>query len=227
MTAEAAERLAGAQTERAHARRRAGKRMFDAAVAVVLLALLFPVLLVVGLAVAVTSRGGPLFRQVRIGRDGVPFALYKFRTMRSGCSDEPHRAYVQTLLTQTDPPVGGARGLYKLEQDSRVTPIGRVLRRTSLDEVPQLWNVLVGTMSLVGPRPALPWEAEMFSATHRQRFLVAPGITGLWQVSGRSKLPMAAGLDLDVEYVRKQSFHLDLLILLKTIPAVLTAAGAP
>lgn len=228
MTADAAARLANAPAEQRLARRRlTGKRAFDVMVAAGLLGLLLPVLLIVGLAIAATSRGGPMFRQVRIGRDGTPFVLFKFRTMRTGCSDEPHRTYVQKLLTHDDPPVGGARGLYKLERDPRVTVIGRLLRRTSLDELPQLWNVLIGTMSLVGPRPALPWEAEMFSATHRQRFLVVPGVTGLWQVSGRSKLPMSAGLDLDVEYVQRQSFRLDLLILLRTIPAVLTAAGAP
>jgi lipopolysaccharide/colanic/teichoic acid biosynthesis glycosyltransferase len=207
-------------------RRRRGKRVFDAAVAAALLCLLLPLLVLVGLLVAATSRGGPFYRQARIGKGGRPFVMYKFRTMRAGCSDEIHRAYVRRLLTDPNPPVGGARGLYKLEADERVTAVGRVLRRTSIDELPQLWNVLIGDMSLVGPRPALPWEAEMISARHRQRFLVPPGLTGLWQVSGRSKLPMSAGLDLDVEYVRRQSFRLDLLILLKTLPAVLAAVGA-
>src|ERR687887_57627 len=212
-----------AASEPVTARRRNGKRLFDGAVAGVLLCLLLPLLVVVGLLVAATSRGGPIYRQARIGRGGRPFVMYKFRTMRAGCSDEVHRAYVRRLLTEPNPPVGGARGLYKLEADARVTAVGRVLRRTSLDELPQLWNVLTGDMSLVGPRPALPWEVEMISLWHRQRFLVPPGLTGLWQVSGRSKLPMSAGLDLDVEYVRRQSFRLDLIILLKTLPAVLAA----
>jgi lipopolysaccharide/colanic/teichoic acid biosynthesis glycosyltransferase len=153
--------------------------------------------------------------------------MYKFRTMRAGSSDAVHREYVRRLLTDERPPVGGAKGLYKLEADHRVTRVGRILRRTSIDELPQLWNVVRGDMSLVGPRPALPYEAELFNATHRERFLVPPGLTGLWQVSGRSKLPMRAGLDLDVEYVRRQSFRLDLLILLRTVPAVLAAVGAP
>jgi lipopolysaccharide/colanic/teichoic acid biosynthesis glycosyltransferase len=201
--------------------------VFDLLVSATLLCLLLPVLIAVFVLVSLTSRGGAIYRQLRIGRDGETFVMYKFRTMRSGSSDAVHRAYVRRLLTEEEPPVAGARGLYKLESDPRVTAVGRLLRRTSLDELPQLWNVLVGDMSLVGPRPALPWEAELFSATHRERFQVAPGLTGLWQVSGRSRLPMRDGLDLDVEYVRRQSFRLDLLILLKTVPVVLVAVGAP
>jgi lipopolysaccharide/colanic/teichoic acid biosynthesis glycosyltransferase len=206
---------------------RVGKRAFDVVVAFLLLLMLLPILLIVGVLVATTSRGGPLYRQVRIGRLGEPFAMYKFRTMRVGVSDELHRAYVHRLLTEEEPPVGGPRGLYKLEDDPRTTRVGRLLRRTSLDELPQLWNVLIGDMSLVGPRPALPWEAELFTLTHRARFSVAPGLTGLWQVSGRSRIPMRDGLDLDVEYTRRQSFRLDLLILIKTVPAVFAAIGAP
>jgi lipopolysaccharide/colanic/teichoic acid biosynthesis glycosyltransferase len=130
------------------------------------------------------------------------------------------------LLTQDRPPAGGQRGLYKLEDDPRITPLGRLLRRTSIDELPQLFNVIRGDMSLVGPRPALPWEAEMMAGAHGRRFLVRPGITGLWQVSGRSTLTMRQALELDVEYERRQSFALDLLILLKTLPVVLSARGA-
>jgi lipopolysaccharide/colanic/teichoic acid biosynthesis glycosyltransferase len=208
-------------------RRRPGKRLFDATVAGLLLAFLLPLFALLALLVVSTSRGRPLYRQVRIGRGSRPFVMYKFRTMRTGSTDDVHRAYVRRLLTDEQPPVGGARGLYKLEADPRVTRVGRLLRRTSLDELPQMWNVLVGDMSLVGPRPALPYEAELFSATHCERFLVPPGLTGLWQVSGRSKLPMRSGLDLDVEYVRRQGFRLDVMILIKTLPAVLAAVGSP
>jgi len=206
---------------------RVGKRVFDVLVAGFLLALLLPLLVLVLLLVTFTSRGGPFYRQVRIGRGGHPFAMYKIRTMRAGSGDHVHREDVTRLLTDDRPPVGGARGLYKLEDDARITAAGRLLRRTSIDELPQLWNVLRGDMSLVGPRPALPYEAELFSSTHRERFLVPPGLTGLWQVSGRSRIPMRQGLDLDVQYVRQQSFRLDLVILLRTVPAVLTAAGSP
>jgi len=116
--------------------------------------------------------------------------------------------------------------LYKLESDPRITRVGRLLRRTSIDELPQLVNVLRGEMSLVGPRPALDWEAELMGAAHARRFQVRPGLTGLWQVSGRSSLTMRQGLDLDVAYVRRQSFALDLLILMRTVPTVLSTRGA-
>ena len=152
--------------------------------------------------------------------------LYKFRTMYDGCADEAHRRYVRSLATEENPAPGGQHGLYKLEGDARITPLGRVLRRLSIDEIPQLFNVIKGDMSLVGPRPALPWEAELFHPPHDQRFIVMAGMTGLWQVSGRNRLTFRQALDLDVEYARHRCFALDLLILLKTIPAVLTARGA-
>jgi lipopolysaccharide/colanic/teichoic acid biosynthesis glycosyltransferase len=204
-----------------------GKRVFDFVVALCLVCLLIPILVVVWLLVRTTSPGKGLFRQTRVGRYGRPFVMYKFRTMSAGSGDDIHREYVRKLLTEDNPPVGGVRGFYKLESDPRVTKVGRLLRRTSIDELPQLLNVVKGDMSLVGPRPALPYEAELFTTTHRARFLVAPGVTGLWQICGRSRLPMQQGLDLDVEYVQGRSFWLDLKILLKTVPAVFTADGAP
>jgi lipopolysaccharide/colanic/teichoic acid biosynthesis glycosyltransferase len=146
--------------------------------------------------------------------------------MYDGCPDDAHRQYVRELLTSDAPSAAGTTGLYKLDADPRVTRVGRVLRRTSIDELPQLLNVIRGEMSLVGPRPALPWEAEMFDIAHRQRFLTPPGMTGLWQVSGRSTLTMRQALDLDVEYVQKQHFLLDLIILLKTVPVVFSTIGA-
>ena len=198
---------------------RPGKRLFDIAVAALCIAVLSPIFLAVWVAVRVSSPGGALFRQTRVGRYGRPFVMYKFRSMTVGCPDDLHRAYVTKLLTE--PETLGGQGLYKLAADPRVTRVGRFLRRTSLDELPQLLNVLRGEMSLVGPRPALPWEAEMFGANHHRRFLVPPGVTGLWQVSGRNRLTMGQGLDLDLEYVRRQSFLFDLAILVRTVPAVL------
>jgi lipopolysaccharide/colanic/teichoic acid biosynthesis glycosyltransferase len=208
-----------------HARSAAGKRAFDFIIAVTCLLVLLPLLVLAGLAVRLTTPGPMLFRQRRLGLHGRPFTLYKFRTMYHGCTDEPHRRYVRDLLT-ADTVKAGTNGLYKLDADSRVTKVGGLLRRTSIDELPQLLNVIRGDMSLVGPRPALPWEAEMFSGGHRERFLVPPGITGLWQVSGRNRLTMKQALDLDVEYVRRHSFALDLAILLKTVPTVLFTLGA-
>lgn len=204
---------------------RADKRLLDLLIASVCLVLVSPLLVAAAVIVRATSPGPALFRQPRIGLGRRQFVLYKFRTMYDGSSSDVHREYVSRLLTDDDPPAGGRQGLYKLEDDPRITRVGRLLRRTSIDELPQLFNVLRGEMSLVGPRPVLPWEAELIGATHSSRFLAMPGITGLWQVSGRNSLTMRQGFDLDVEYLRRQSLTFDLLILLKTVPVVLSARG--
>jgi lipopolysaccharide/colanic/teichoic acid biosynthesis glycosyltransferase len=217
--------LAGLLTRR-DARRRPGKRLFDLVVATVFVLLLSPILVALWLVVRMTSPGKAIYRHTRVGRLGRPFVMYKFRTMYENSGDDIHREYVRKLLVEDQPPVGGERGFYKLEADPRITRVGRLLRRTSLDELPQMINVIKGEMSLVGPRPALAWEAALFAPAHRDRFLVPPGLTGLWQVSGRSRLTMRQGLDLDLQYVRDQSFLLDLSILVRTIRAVLTADGA-
>ncbi|HVN11919.1 MAG TPA: sugar transferase [Kineosporiaceae bacterium] len=197
------------------------KRSIDVVLAGSALVVLAPVLLAIVVIVRCTSRGPALFRQERLGLDAQPFTVLKFRTMRVDCDDGVHRDYVTRLLTAQSPPVGGESGLYKLDCDPRITPVGHWLRRTSLDELPQLVNVVRGEMSLVGPRPPLAWEATLYSKDERRRFEVLPGITGLWQVSGRSRLSMREALALDVEYVRRQSLWLDLLILARTVPAVL------
>jgi lipopolysaccharide/colanic/teichoic acid biosynthesis glycosyltransferase len=205
---------------------RLAKRLFDIAVSGTLLLAALPVLAAVSVLVRLSGPGPVLFRQIRLGKHRRPFVLYKFRTMHAGSDDTVHREYVRKLLTEDEPPASGARGLYKLENDIRITPLGRILRRTSLDELPQLINVIRGDMSLVGPRPALPWEAEHMTEAHHQRYAVPPGLTGLWQVSGRNSLTMRQGLELDLDYVRRQSFALDLVILLKTVPTVLLTRGA-
>jgi lipopolysaccharide/colanic/teichoic acid biosynthesis glycosyltransferase len=201
------------------------KRLLDVTLSTLALLLLSPVLAAIAVAVRLTSPGPALFRQERVGLHARPFLCLKFRTMRVDAADAPHRQYVTRLLTEAAPPTGSARGLFKLEDDPRVTPIGRLLRRTSLDELPQLVNVLRGEMSLVGPRPALAWEAELYLPEEHRRFEVLPGITGLWQVSGRSRLSMREALALDVEYVRRRSLALDLWILARTVPAVLRSEG--
>jgi lipopolysaccharide/colanic/teichoic acid biosynthesis glycosyltransferase len=205
---------------------RSAKRLLDLSVALPCLILVAPLLLAVAVAIRLTSPGPALFRQARLGRDRRPFTLCKFRTMYAGCPDDVHREYVRKLLTGSQAPDGGRNGVYKLDGDTRITPVGRLLRRTSIDELPQLLNVIRGDMSLVGPRPALDWEAEMFGAGYDRRFAVPPGLTGLWQVSGRNALTMRQGLDLDIEYVRRQSLALDLWILARTIPVVLSTRGA-
>ncbi len=199
------------------------RRVVERLAALGLLALLSPLLAVIALAVRATSPGPALFSQVRIGRHGRPFKMYKFRSMVDGAADDDaaHREYVAQLLRPGAPVHGGQEGLYKLAKDPRVTRVGTFLRRTSFDELPQLINVVRGEMSLVGPRPVLPWEVELFEPAFMARFAVLPGITGLWQISGRSVLTMREALDLDLRYVREKSLRLDLLILLKTVSVVL------
>ncbi|MDQ1635568.1 MAG: hypothetical protein QOJ32_2377 [Frankiaceae bacterium] len=201
------------------------KRTLDLAGSLVLLAVFAIPMLIVGLLVRLTSPGPAIFCQVRLGKDEQPFTLFKFRTMQQGSPEDIHRAFVEQQLRSPD---GGSKagGLCKLTSDPRITPLGRFLRRASLDELPQLFNVLRGQMSLVGPRPSLPWEAELFPSDYRGRFAVPPGITGLWQTSGRSRLTMSQALRLDVEYVTQWTLRRDVLILLRTIPAVLRCSDA-
>lgn len=199
--------------------RRRGKRVLDVLVGGLCLVVLGPMMLAVAALVRMSSPGPVLFRQVRVGQHGRPFTMFKFRTMHAGCSDEPHRRYVTRLLRDDEAAVSA--GLFKLGADPRITRLGAALRRTSLDELPQLLNVLRGDMSLVGPRPMLPWEVEQLAPAHHARLTVPCGITGLWQVSGRNRLTMRQALELDVEYVRIQSLGLDLRILARTVLVLL------
>jgi lipopolysaccharide/colanic/teichoic acid biosynthesis glycosyltransferase len=200
----------------------AAKRALDIAVALTLITILAPVLAILMLLVWSTSAGPALFRQQRLGRDRRPFTMLKLRTMHVGQDDCIHREYVTRLLSgNPEAVVSQDSGLYKLAADPRITRVGGWLRKTSLDELPQLYNVLRGEMSLVGPRPVLSWEAEIFGERYQRRFAVRPGLTGLWQVSGRSRLSMGKALELDVEYVARRSFAFDLMILIRTLPAIL------
>lgn len=193
------------------------RTIVDSFLALLGLILLIPVLVVVAVVVRLTSRGPVLFRQERLGRDQRPFTIYKFRTMKFGNDDSLHRKYVTALLTDDVAPDGGTVGVYKLVDDPRITSVGGFLRKTSLDEFPQLLNVLRGEMALVGPRPALAWEAAMFPAGTELRFAVRPGITGLWQVGGRGGVDMRTALQMDCEYVRTRSIAGDARILLRTV----------
>jgi lipopolysaccharide/colanic/teichoic acid biosynthesis glycosyltransferase len=201
-------------------------RLIDVLFASVLLVLLSPAMLLIAILVRTTSRGPALFKQERVGYRKRSFVMLKFRSMSTGCSDEVHRDFVSRMLGGVDPRGSGDDRLYKLQADRRVTPLGRFLRVTSLDELPQLINVLRGDMALVGPRPALDWEVALYQPHHHERFDVKPGITGLWQVSGRNRLTMTEALELDVEYVRRRSVALDIWILMKTVPAVLALGAA-
>jgi lipopolysaccharide/colanic/teichoic acid biosynthesis glycosyltransferase len=201
-------------------------RLLDIVVSLILLVATLPLMLVIALAIRIDSPGSPLFRQRRVGRRLAPFTVNKFRTMRTDAGHDVHRSYVIGLITREAERPGADGELFKLTADQRVTRVGRVLRKSSLDELPQLWNVLVGEMSLVGPRPSLAYEVERYPADWMLRFSVKPGITGLWQVSGRSRLTWEQMIRLDEEYVRHRSFWGNVRILLLTLPAVLFGRGA-
>ncbi|HEY8374207.1 MAG TPA: sugar transferase [Pseudonocardiaceae bacterium] len=198
-------------------------RVIDVVVAAVALVVLAVPMLLVAAAIRLTSPGPALFRQPRVGRNGQVFTLYKFRTMRPGGDDRALRELIARELRGEDTRVDGS---CKLADDPRVTRIGAWLRRTSIDELPQLINVLRGEMALVGPRPCLEWEAEMFPPKYAERFSVRPGMTGLWQVSGRSTLGTLEMLELDLEYVRRRGLKTDLAILAATVPMLLRGDGA-
>lgn len=174
-------------------------------------------------AVKIDSDGPVLFRQRRVGRDGQVLVMFKFRTMKPNSDDARLRELITRELNGEDTREEGSS---KLNNDTRVTRIGRMLRRSSLDELPQILNVLRGQMALVGPRPCLEWEAALFPAEFHARFSVRPGITGLWQVSGRSALTTLDMLKLDLEYVRRRSVIMDIQILLRTVPTLLRRNGA-
>ncbi|WP_285319609.1 sugar transferase [Pseudarthrobacter sp. lyk4-40-TYG-27] len=193
------------------------KRLFDIAVSTFLLVLASPVMIIVGVLVKVGSRGPVLFRQERVGIGGKPFYMLKFRSMVVDAEQQ-----ISNLASQNE----GSGLLFKIRDDPRVTPVGRVIRRYSLDELPQLFNVLVGSMSLVGPRPPLPREVEAYERDVRRRLLVKPGLTGLWQVSGRSNLSWQDSVRLDLYYVENWSLAGDLVILLRTFRAVFHSTGA-
>ena len=204
------------------------KRLIDILGSAALLLACSPLLLLIALCVKLTSKGPVLFRQQRVGQYGRQFMFLKFRSMRTDSDDRVHRDYVKRLIAGEAQQVKvneAGEGVYKLAHDPRITPIGRFLRRTSLDELPQFLNVLRGEMSLVGPRPAIPYELAAYQTWHRRRVLqVKPGITGLWQVMGRSRVKFDEMVRLDLRYAETWSPLLDLKILLRTPGAVVKGA---
>jgi lipopolysaccharide/colanic/teichoic acid biosynthesis glycosyltransferase len=199
-------------------------RVLDLAIAIPLLILLAPMFAVVALAIRIDSPGPVFFRQRRFGLGLAEFTMNKLRTMHTGTSAERHREFVLSLIRDGRPADGGT--LYKMEADERITRVGSVLRRLSLDEMPQLWNVVVGEMSLVGPRPSLQYEVESYPPEWCERCSVKPGMTGLWQVNGRSTVGLDRMVELDLEYVQNRSFWLNLRILAKTFLVVAHGKGA-
>ena len=206
------------------------KRGLDIFGSLMLMFLVGPAFVMIAALIKLTSRGPVFFRQVRIGQDAKPFTILKFRTMAVNSDHALHRDYVSWFIQasgQAQPGQSGTNGVFKLTHDPRITPVGRVLRKTSLDELPQFLNVLTGEMSLVGPRPPIPYELEQYKPWHCRRVLDAkPGITGLWQVSGRSRTTFDEMVRLDLRYARNRSFWTDIKILLATPRAVISGKGA-
>lgn len=194
------------------------KRMMDIILAVIALLLGSPVFLITAALVKFTSPGPIIFSQIRVGKYGRHFKFYKFRSMYIDA--EARKA---ELLKNNESSDGV---IFKMKRDPRITPVGRFIRKFSIDELPQLFNVILGDMSLVGPRPPLPSEVRAYTLEERKRLNITPGITCLWQVSGRSELPFSKQIALDKEYIASRSAFKDFLILLKTIPAILTGKGA-
>ncbi|WP_462323056.1 sugar transferase [Halochromatium sp.] len=194
------------------------KRLLDIVASSIGLLLLSPVFLITALAIRFESPGPVFFKQKRVGRWGQLFTIWKFRSMYVDAEER------KAELMANNEMAGGV--IFKMKNDPRVTKVGRVIRKTSIDELPQLWNVLVGDMSLVGPRPPVPSEVDQYSLSDRRRLEVIPGITCIWQISGRSEIPFEQQVELDVQYIQSQSLWTDFKILVKTVPALLLGSGA-
>lgn len=204
------------------------KRFVDVVISGLALALVSPLFLLIALLIKKSSPGPVLFVQERLGRDGRPFKFYKFRSMKHNSDDAIHRQFAAMFINGDE---GGCAAtnsgekVFKLKRDPRITPIGAFLRRTSLDELPQLLNILRGDMSLVGPRPPIAYEIENYQPWHMERLKAVPGLTGLWQISGRSSVSFDEMVRLDIRYINEWSFSRDLAIIAKTIPVVIRGTG--
>jgi lipopolysaccharide/colanic/teichoic acid biosynthesis glycosyltransferase len=194
------------------------KRVIDVCVAMLALTVLSPLLALIAIAIKITDRGPVFYRQRRAGKDGELFVCHKFRSMHVDADKN-----LEHLREQNH---HGESVTFKMKQDPRVTRVGRILRRTSLDELPQLWCVVTGHMSLVGPRPAPPYEVSSYSLRERKRLTVRPGITCIWQVSGRGDVPFNQQVEMDIRYIEQRTLLTDVTLLLRTIPAVVTGKGA-
>jgi exopolysaccharide biosynthesis polyprenyl glycosylphosphotransferase len=201
------------------------KRSFDILFTLIVAALGLPFYLLIAALIKLTSEGPVLFVQERVGQDGRTFRFFKFRTMLVDNSDHQHRSFAEDFIKGRLMSESGDRRVFKLQNDPRVTSIGRFLRKTSLDELPQFINVLRGEMTLVGPRPPLSYELAHYKEWHRGRLVVKPGLTGLWQVSGRSTVPFDEMVMLDLYYIENWSLALDMKIILRTVPVMLFGLG--
>lgn len=204
------------------------RRCLDLLAASTLILLFLPVMIAIAVAVRLDSRGPAMFRQRRVGYREREFTVFKFRSMRLDADEERHRQYISAMIGGDSAEAvedTGGETLYKLAVDDRITPVGRKIRSWSVDELPQLFNVVLGDMSLVGPRPAIPYEVESYPAWYAKRFAVKPGLTGLWQVSGRNQRTYEEMVSLDIDYAENRSLLGDIAILAKTPRAVLGRKG--
>ncbi len=202
------------------------KRALDVLLSGLALLVLSPALAVIALLVRRSSPGPIFFVQERIGKNGIPFKFYKFRTMVHNSDDAIHRQFAAMFINGgSDTEKKDSGKVFKMTNDPRVTAIGRWLRKTSLDELPQLWNILKGEMTIVGPRPPIAYELDHYLPWHHERLRVTPGLTGLWQVSGRSNVPFEEMVRLDIHYINSWTILEDVRIILKTIPVVLRGSG--
>jgi exopolysaccharide biosynthesis polyprenyl glycosylphosphotransferase len=205
------------------------KRVFDVISTSLIFCVIWPLMLMVALWVKLDSPGPIFYRQKRIGENGHPFYMLKFRSMRTDTDDKIHREHIARLIKENlslaNQPAGPTKSL-KMQNDPRVTRVGRFIRRTSIDELPQLLNVLWGEMSLVGPRPPIPYEVEMYQNWHMRRLQAIPGVTGLWQVQGRNRVSFDEMVRMDIDYIEHQSLWLDIKLLLRTPLALLNGQGA-
>jgi lipopolysaccharide/colanic/teichoic acid biosynthesis glycosyltransferase len=197
------------------------KRLFDVVVATLMLIVAAPIMALVALAIRLDSPGPVIFKQTRIGKNHRPFTFYKFRSMYYKADAGVHQQFVKNLINGS--PSGSA---YKMTGDKRITRVGAFIRKTSLDELPQLVNVLKGDMSMVGPRPPIPYEVAEYKDWHHRRLAIMPGLTGPWQVQGRSLVSFDDMVQMDIAYAQERSFLLDVSLLVRTIPAVLSSRGA-
>ena len=202
------------------------KRVFDVVSSALLLVLLAPLLLIVATLIKATSPGPAILVQERVGRGGRVFLFYKFRSMYNNPDRSADMRFAREYINANHPVIVAHGGVFKPANDKRITPPGRFLRKASLDELPQLFNVLKGDMSLVGPRPHIPYEVDMYRPQHFRRLEVLPGMTGPGQVSGRSRLTFQEVVSYDLDYIERRSLLLDLRILLRTVPVVLSGRGA-
>lgn len=227
MAQEAERPNAGIQTKPTRAYE--SKRLLDLFAACVGLIVAVPIAAIIAVMIKLSSPGPVLFRQMRVGKDGKEFLFYKFRSMRTESDDSCHREYIKLFIEGRDDELKRLQGggnVYKMTCDDRITLVGGFLRRTSLDELPQLINVLRGDMSMVGPRPHLPYEVEMYKQWHRRRLNGLPGITGWWQIHGRSRVPFDEAVRMDIWYLEHQSLILDIRIMFRTITKAIVGRGA-